>query len=106
MIQIMKANEVAKLSEEGKKQFEKEALESPEFKEVIQNIEKFALKGYSSFYLTIDSTRNKRVYPVISKALIEAGYKAELKRVPRQNLLGTMYYNEFHVFWESDEEQN
>lgn len=101
----MKANEVAKLAEEGKKQFEKEAFESPEFKEVIQNIEKFALKGYSSFYLTIDSTRNKRVYPVISKALHEAGYKAEVRRISRQNLLGTMYYNEFHVSWEESEDE-
>ena len=105
MLQIMKASEVVKLANEGKKQFEKEALESPEFKEVIQNIESFALKGYSSFNLTIDSSRNKRIYQVITKALTEAGYTAEIKRVPRPTLLGTMYINEFYVSWEESEDE-
>lgn len=105
MNQIIQATELAKLSEDGRLQFEKDALDSLDFKSLIRNIENAALDGYTGFNQKLHSSDNRRVYNVFIKFLITAGYSAEIKRVERKSLIGVFYTDEFHVSWKSEEQK-
>lgn len=99
MIQIMSASELAKISEEGKQQFEKDALESPVFRSLVTGIEEAALKGYTGYYGKLNSNHDRRAYEIYVKYLCASGYKAEIKRTQKKGLLGFYFEEEFHVSW-------
>ena len=105
MDQIMQASELSEIAEQGRIQFEKDVLESSEFKSLIKNIEDAALKGYTGFYQKLDSSHDRRAYSVFIKFLIAAGYSAEIKRVERKSLFGVFYSDEFQVSWKKEEQE-
>lgn len=105
MNEIMQASELAEISEQGKIQFEKDALESSVFKSLIKNVEDAALKGYTGFHQKLESSHDRRAYNVFIKFLIAAGYSADIKRVERKSLIGVFYADEFHVSWKSEEQK-
>ena len=88
------------LTELGKEDFQKSALEGPVFKSIIRSIESAALEGYTGWHKTLSSHDDIRELKVIQKALIDAGYESEFKYKSYKNLLGmNSTTTTFHVNW-------
>ncbi|PUB12590.1 hypothetical protein [Paenisporosarcina sp. OV554] len=105
-MEIMQANEVAKLSEKGKKQFEKDAFESTEFKSLISGIEENAMKGRTDLSQLLRNDDAVRMYEVFVNALILAGYSSSIKSKTRFGMLKVSDSNwEFKVSWKQEEQK-
>ncbi|MDX1806776.1 MAG: hypothetical protein R3267_07110 [Paenisporosarcina sp.] len=106
MIQIMQANDAAKLSVKGKKQFVNDVLEGPEFKNLIREIEENAMKGRTSFSKLLQSKEDVRTYEVFVVALKEAGYTSSIKSKGFNILRDPSSDCVFYVSWRQEDEQN
>ncbi|MCJ8008091.1 hypothetical protein ACFFF5_17940 [Lederbergia wuyishanensis] len=99
LVKIQTPNEMMELSEEGKKKFEKEVLEGPLFKKVLQSIEDSALKGYTGYRRKIHSQDEVRSLKVIQKYLQAAGYKCEFETEKRLGLISEYDVHYFVIRW-------
>lgn len=106
MLQLLQAKEVAKIAEQGKEIFRKDALESLEFIRIIQEIEENALKGRTGFSKLLKTEEEIRLYEVFVSALIEAGYSSSIK----SNTVNRFFHDTpmtdyvFKVSWKESEE--
>jgi hypothetical protein len=104
LVQIMLANETAKLAEQGKKQFEKDSLESPEFRSLVDEIEDSALEGKTGFSKLLKNDEEVRIYEVFVNALIQAGYSSSIVSKTKFGILIPSDTNcEFRVSWKQEE---
>lgn len=101
MILIKPASELSKIANEGKERFEKEALESQQFKNILAKIEEAAMEGFKGWRQKVEADEDTRAYTAYIKALKDAGYKAELKTVKGKSLMGLLYEETYFVVkWE------
>ncbi|UAT29544.1 hypothetical protein K7T73_13140 [Bacillus badius] len=101
MILIKPASELNKIANEGKERFEKEALESKEFKNILAKIEEAAIEGFKGWRQKVEADEDIRAYNAYIKALNDAGYKAELKTETCQSALGFTFNERYFVVkWE------
>lgn len=99
-MEIIKVDAMKELSELGKEEFEKNALEGSTFKRIMNNIELAALEGYTGWSRTLDASDDVRELEVIKKALTAAGYSCEFKSKQYINLIGLCSTKTtFHINW-------
>ncbi|HLR88454.1 MAG TPA: hypothetical protein VK042_01865 [Atopostipes sp.] len=99
MGEIIKVSEIKELAETGSKQFEKNTIEGPLFKSIVNEIEVSAIEGYSSWIKILDSTDDLQALKVIRKYLIEAGFTCEFESEERESLVNTYKLWKFSVRW-------
>lgn len=76
-MKIMPAKDLAVVSKENYKLFEKLSLEGGCFRRLVNLIEEAALNGRDSVQFELIKGEDVRILPVFKKSLEEAGYKVK-----------------------------
>lgn len=100
MCELLTADEMLELSEQGKVDFKDRVLNGPTFKKVISGIEDAALEGYTGWNRTIGSNDDVREFIVIHDYLKEKGYCCEFETETKRGLLGEYKVKKFVVKWD------
>ena len=93
---------LAGISDEGVKSFEREVLEGPLFRGIIQRIEDNALAGYTGYSRQVFTTDEMRSLTVIRKNLQTAGYYCEFEIKTKRGIFGEYKEQRFVIDWSGE----